>query len=219
MTNKLIRTTIVAAMILFAGHASAQDEYRSEIGILGGVSYYQGDANTQLFANNQLAYGLLYRHKLDTRLAISGSWNKTLIAGMNGSVPFSNDINAFDVCGEFNFFDYENKVYRPNSKKHTLYLFAGIGGTLYPYSGATTFSMSMPFGLGYKIMLGKRFNLNFIWSNRWSFSDKLEGVPALNDAYGLNGTNNFNNDLLSTMSIGLTYNIFKKGCKCVKTSY
>lgn len=219
MTNKLIRTTIAASMLLFASLLSAQDEYRSEIGVLGGVSYYLGDANTQLFANNQTAYGLLYRHKLDTRLAVSGTWNKTMIKGLNGNVPFTNSINAFDVCGEFNFFDYENKVYRPNSKKQTLYMFAGFGATLYPYSGTSTFTMSVPFGLGYKVMLGKKFNLNLIWSNRLSFEDKLEGIPALNDAYGLNGTNNLNNDLLSTISIGLTYNIFKKGCKCVKTNY
>lgn len=219
MTNKLIRTTIVALVFLFASHLSAQNEYRAEIGILGGASYYLGDVNTQLFANNQFAYGLIYRHKFDTRLAFSGMWKNTNIVGSNGLISFKNKLNAFDFCFEFNFFDYENKVYRPNSKKHSLYLFAGLGGMFYPYESTNSFSMSLPVGIGYKIMLGDRFNLNFIWSNRLLLSDKMEGLAVLNNPYALNGTNVFNNDVLTTISVGLTYNILKKGCKCVKMNY
>jgi hypothetical protein len=218
MTFKLIRITFAAVLVLFVGIVKAQNEYRSEIGVLGGGSFYLGDANNQLFANNKTSFGLIYRQKLDTRLAITGSWNKTNVVGTGAGVSFDNPINAIDLYGEFNFFDYDDKIYKPNSKKHSLFLFAGIGGMIFPYESVkpNTFMFSYIGGLGYKIMLGERFHLNFIWSQRLLLTDKMEGKSQLNNAGDLNGTNIFNNDMLSTFSVGLTYNIGKKKCKCLQ---
>ncbi len=218
MTFKLIRITFAAVLVLFVGIVKAQYEYRSEIGVLGGGSFYLGDANNQLFANNKTSFGLIYRQKLDTRLAITGSWNKTNVVGTGAGESFDNPINAIDLYGEFNFFDYDDKIYKPNSKKHSLFLFAGIGGMIFPYESVkpNTFMFSYIGGLGYKIMLGERFHLNFIWSQRLLLADKMEGKSQLNNAKGLNGTNIFNNDMLSTFSVGLTYNIGKKKCKCLQ---
>lgn len=220
MTLKLIRITFAAVLVLFVGIIKAQDEYRSEIGVLGGGSFYLGDANNQLFTNNQTSFGLIYRQKLDTRLAITGIWNKTNVVGTGAGVSFDNPINAIDLCGEFNFFDYDDKIYKPNSKKQSLFIFAGIGGMIFPYTNLTgtktTFMFSYTGGLGYKMMLGERFHLNFIWSQRLLLTDKMEGKFELNNANELNGTNLFNNDMLSTFSVGLTYNIWKKDCKCLQ---
>lgn len=220
MTFKIIRITIAAVLVLFVGIIKAQDEYRSEIGVLGGGSFYLGDANNQLFANNQPSFGLIYRQKLDTRLSITGIWNKTNVVGTGAGVNFDNPINAIDLYGEFNFFDYDDKIYKPNSKKYSLFIFAGIGGMIFPYTNLsgtkTTFMFSYPVGVGYKFMLGERFHLNFIWSQRLLLTDKMEGKFQLNNANSLNGTNIFNNDMLSTFSIGLTYNIWKKSCDCLQ---
>jgi len=49
-----------------------------------------------------------------------------------------------------------------------------------------------------------------MWTNRLMFSDNLEGVDKLNDNDQLNGSNIFNNDMLSTLSIGITFNIWKR---------
>lgn len=226
MTFKIIRITTVAFWLLFIGTTKAQNEYRSEIGVLGGGSFYLGDANNQLFVKNQSAFGLIYRQKIDTRLAITASWNNTNVVGTgldvtNGTeVSFDNPINAIDLCGEFNFFDYDDKIYKPNSKKHSLFLFAGIGGMIYPYTNLTgtktTFMFSYTAGLGYKFMLGERFHLNFIWSQRLLLTDKMEGQYQLNNRNELNGSNLFNNDMLSTFLVGITYNIWKKKCKCLQ---
>jgi len=211
MTFKLIRITIAAVLMVFVGTIKAQNEYRSEIGIMGGGSFYLGDANNQLFANSQPAFGLIYRQKFDTRFAITGIWNKTNVVGTG----FDNTINAYDLLGEFNFFDYDDKIYKPNSKKSTLYIYAGIGGMLFPYNTKPTFMFSYPVGVGYKFMLGERFHLNISWTQRLLLTDKMEGISGLNNANGLNGTNIFNNDMLSVFSVGLTYNIWKKGCNCL----
>ena len=81
------------------------------------------------------------------------------------------------------------------------------------------FGVSIPFGVGFKMMIGDRLNLNVIWSSRMMFSDDLEGKKVFNDPAKLNGTNIFNNDMLSTLSVGITLNIWKKKCDCSSESF
>ena len=220
MNFKLIRYAITGFLLLGAGLMNAQeDTYFAEIGVHGGSSYYLGDANNVLFKNAQLSYGLIYRQKFNPRLAAHLSWNSTAVAGKgivdNVNIPFNNRVNAFDLAGEFNFFSYERKEYLPFSKTFTPFIFAGVGGAL----GNSVATMSLPFGVGFKAMLGDRLNLNIMWSNRLMFNDNLEGKADFNDHAGLNGTNIFNNDMLSTLSVGITLNIWKKKCDCSSESF
>jgi hypothetical protein len=219
MNFKLIRYAITGFLLLLAGLVNAQeDTYFAEIGVHGGSSYYLGDANNVLFKNAQLSYGLIYRQKFNPRLAAHLSWNSTIVAGSglidDVNIPFNNRVNAFDLAGEFNFFSYERKEYLPFSKTFTPFVFAGVGGVL-----GDSVGVSIPFGVGFKMMLGDRLNLNIMWSNRLMFNDNLEGKADFNDHAGLNGTNIFNNDMLSTLSVGITLNIWKKKCDCSSESF
>ena len=221
MNFKLIRYAITGFLLLLAGLLNAQeDTYFAEIGVHGGSSYYLGDANNVLFKNAQLSYGLIYRQKFNPRLAAHLSWNSTIVAGKGSidnvnNISFNNRVNAFDLAGEFNFFSYERKEYLPFSKTFTPFIFAGVGGAL----GDSVATMSLPFGVGFKAMLGDRLNLNIMWSNRLMFKDNLEGKADFNDHAELNGTNIFNNDMLSTLSVGITLNIWKKKCDCSSESF
>ena len=221
MNFKLIRYAITGFLLLLAGLVNAQeDTYFAEIGVHGGSSYYFGDANNVLFKNAQLSYGLIYRQKFNPRLAAHLSWNSATVAGKGSidnvnNISFNNRVNAFDLAGEFNFFSYERKEYLPFSKTFTPFIFAGVGGAL----GNSVATMSLPFGVGFKAMLGDRLNLNIMWSNRLMFNDNLEGKADFNDHAGLNGTNIFNNDMLSTLSVGITLNIWKKKCDCSSQSF
>ena len=47
----------------------------------------------------------------------------------------------------------------------------------------------------------------------------LESKADFNDHAELNGTNIFNNDMLSTLSVGITLNIWKKKCDCSSESF
>lgn len=231
MNFKLIRYAITGFLLLGAGLMNAQeDTYFAEIGVHGGSSYYLGDANNVLFKNAQLSYGLIYRQKFNPRLAAHLSWNSTAVAGKgivdNVNIPFNNRVNAFDLAGEFNFFSYERKEYLPFSKTFTPFVFAGVGTvigdsieTRLSKKNSLPFGVSIPFGVGFKMMIGDRLNLNVIWSSRLMFSDDLEGVPEFNEPAGLNGTNIFNNDMLSTLSVGITLNIWKKKCDCSSESF
>jgi hypothetical protein len=220
MKFRLISLLVLFCTTLIISSIKAQENYRAEIGIHGGGSFYLGDANNTLFQNMQPAFGLIYRQKFNPRIAAHINWNNSSVKGGilpdGTTVEFNNPVNAIDFCGEFNFFDLEKKEYKPFSKTYSTFVFAGIGGMLYNSEIAPTFSesISIPFGIGFKVMLGERFNLNLMWSNRLLFSDKLEGIESLNDASGLNGSNIFNRDLLSTISLGLTFNIWKDKCNC-----
>jgi hypothetical protein len=223
MKLKLIRFFILGALALNACYLSAQvvelDEYKAEIGLAGGGSYYLGDANSQLFFNMQPSYGGFFRYILNQRIAFRAELNYTGIKYLDLTTPtefnktFNDTIYSADFCGEFNFFDLERNPYKRLSKTFSPYIFAGVG-MIY----SDSIKASIPFGIGMKVKLAKRWNLNVQWSNRLSFGDNLEGKPILNNPNRLNGTNIFNNDLLSTFTIGISYDIWKKPCDCVNSS-
>lgn len=226
MNFKIIRYLQIGIFLVLLNALKAQNKeqiYFSEIGVNGGTSFYIGDANSTLFKNPQLSAGLIYRQKINSRLAAHFEWNYTTVKGSgtitDGSiVPFNNSLNVLDICGEFNFFSYERKPYLPFSQIFSPFIFAGIGGMLYKYDNAyLSFpKFSIPFGVGFKLMLGNRFNLNLMWSQRLLLADEMEGISDFNNHNGLslNGTNVLNNDLLSTFSVGITYNFWKKKCNC-----
>jgi len=91
-------------LVIFVFQVNAQDTYFAEIGVHGGTSYYLGDANNQLFKNPELAYGLIYRQKINQRFAASANWNYTKVTGNSEATgTFENPVHALDFCGEFNF--------------------------------------------------------------------------------------------------------------------
>jgi len=212
---KLIRFLILCVLAMVSFQLAAQDEYHAEIGVNGGGSYYLGDANSQLFNNMQSAYSGFFRFCINPRLAAKIEIANTVVSGTG----FKNQALATDVCGEFNFFDLEKNEYKQFSKTFSPYIFGGFGGVVY----SRNFTMSIPFGLGMKVKLGKRWNFNAQWTTRLLLADNLEGptVPGkleLNNTRGLNGTNPFNNDLLSTLTIGLSFDIWRKRCDCENSS-
>jgi len=203
---KLIRFLILGVLAMVSFPLAAQDEYRAEIGLNGGGSYYLGDANSQLFKNTQFAYSGFFRFCINPRLAAKIEIANTNVSGTG----FKIQALATDVCGEFNFFDLEKNEYKQFSKTFSPYIFGGFGGVVY----AQSFTMSIPFGVGMKVKLGKRWNLNAQWTTRLLLADNLEGLPELNNTNGLNGANPYNNDLLSTLTIGLSFDIWRKRCEC-----
>ena len=47
----------------------------------------------------------------------------------------------------------------------------------------------------------------------------MENKPELNDLNKLNGTNIFNNDLLSTLTVGISFDFWMKQCDCKVYNY
>jgi len=155
---------------------------------------------------------------------------------------FQNPIKSIDICAEYNFFDLEKLDYKLFSKTFSPYIFAGGGAMefLYdkynPNANKTDPLPIFVFGVGMKIMVTKGINFNFQWSNRLLISDSgdtMEGFSTLNHSLPItkknpiegqpdivlnpnpNGSNPFNNDLLSTMTVGISFDIWKKQCDCL----
>ena len=105
MNLRSIRIISLSAFVFICTHLSAQkpveDEYKAEIGLTGGVNYYIGETNSQLFNNSRLAYSGFFRYKIDNRLALKAELTSATVAGV-GSID--NNVYAGDICGEFNFF-------------------------------------------------------------------------------------------------------------------
>lgn len=215
MRTYLVRTFCFIILLLTGTDAFAQeDEYQAEIGLSAGGSYYLGDASMKPFRSVEPSFGLIYRQKLSPRYGLSFQWDRAVVSGGEAGFEFSNPVNVLNVCAEYNFFDHEDKIYKPDSRTKTFYIFTGAGAMLYPYESQQRLSFSIPVGVGYKIMLGKRLNLNFIWTHTLLLADDVEGRQEYNNYYKLNGSNIYNNDWVSTFKVALTLNIFPKQCDC-----
>jgi len=230
MFLKTKRIVLIGIFCCFGSYLFAQqDEFRAEIGILGGVAYYIGDANSVLFSNLTPAYGALFRYRFTPRFAARAEFTRTSIfheGFVDVAVPgfpdyihmvdanFDNPINVFDIAGEFNFFDLERSPNRRSSRIFSPYIFVGLGMMNYLYEGNQQFTLSVPLGVGIKVKMGQRFNFNAQFSNRLLFADNLEGISIFNNPHGLNGNNPLNNDMLSTLTIGITYNIWRRCLGC-----
>src|ERR1035437_650882 len=220
MKIKLFRLFTISFFCLFTVNSFSQNEYRAEIGLAGGGTYYLGDANSQLFNNLQFSYGAFFRYRLDQRFALKAEFTRVpKIIGRNNS--FVNDtINVGDICLEFNFFDLENNPYKRFSKIFSPYIFSGFGVMTDLYDKQKLPEPCFSFGIGLKVKLAERWNFNAQWSNKLLLlSDNMENNPLYNNKNKLNGSNIFNNDLLSTVSVGISFAFWEKNCKCANNSY
>ena len=223
MKLKLIRLLIFSILAFSTSGLTAQEsndltadksDYRAEIGISGGGAYYIGDASSKFFnlANIRTANGGFLRYRLDNRAALKAEMTGTVIAGEGIA---DNMIFTGDLALEYNFFELEQNPYKRMSKIYSPYLLVGGSLLYYTYDKNALINPAFAFGLGMKLKLGNRWNLNLQWTNRLLLADNLEGNPKFNDTNGLNGSNIFNNDLLSTLTIGISFYIWKKECNCM----
>ena len=144
----------------------------------------------------------------------------------------------FDVTGEFNFFRLGLNEYDIHMRKISPFIFLGIGMTIhnvvltdeevvYPAlwikeESKLDYAMYLPVGVGVKWKISERWQLQFAWQHNVYVlnGDGLEGAivphnPAkLNDSYGMNGSNIMNNDVTSTLTLGVIFEFASKKKIC-----
>ena len=216
-------TFFVLTLFLFVSlSAIAQDEFHAEIGPVIGSSFYIGDAQSKYPENAEMTYGLLLRYRFNERLALKVEGNMTKASGAYFSSSstfmrkFRNDLWVVDVCGEFNFFDYVYHSYKLTGRRYSPYILAGVGGMAYDSGPSFAINPSVSFGFGVKIKLANRLNMNVQYAGKLLIADDMEGISTLNNAAKLNGTNFLNNDLLSSLTVAVTLDFWRKAqdCKC-----
>lgn len=188
--------------MLFCDHPNyAQSRKRThtqhEIGLLAGGSYYIGDLNTrEHFVYSQPAFGLFYRLNHDYRASYRFGINYGKIQASDlehsaayqqeRSLAFSSTIYELNALAEFNF-----KEYRIGHDKHrfSIFIFAGMSafyfntqasGGIGPDEGksVSNIQVSLPFGVGFKVNLGKKVGLSLEWGPRKTWTDYLDNVSA-----------------------------------------
>lgn len=233
MNFSILRTTFLSIFFICIVSATiAQDvpEYYSEIGAQLGGNMYFGDVNSisksiisfENMKNVQPDLGLFYRYKFNNRIAVRVGYDYTGVRGkyLYGAESLETSLNntgisIIDMWGEYNFFEYENNQFKKYSRPYSPYIFTGIGYMFMPNSQAErTYAITVPFGVGMKWMLGTRWNLILQWTNHLLLSDNLEGLSEFDNPVPETKANFMNNDLLSGLTVGISFNFREKGCDC-----
>ncbi len=226
----------LSGLLLFAAAAfpaHSQDRiYRLDAGIMGGTSFYLGDANPSTpFHRAQPAFGVQIRRALSPRYAIR-------LHFMQGSVEadtrdFKNKFpdgqqasfkkNLWDLGAqlEFNFLNYGLPRYIHESSVFSPYIFVGLGAVGYSddgITGSSTAALNLPFGVGFKYKIIPRVNLIASWSMHKLLTDDFDTTRnnhLLNDPYNFGVQGSWKNaDWYSFAMLALTFDMFpNKYCK------
>ncbi|MHB9056022.1 MAG: DUF6089 family protein [Paludibacteraceae bacterium] len=217
---------------------SQDDPYKAEIGLQTGLNIYSGDVNSiadrELFLSNlqnmKPDFGAMFRYRFNQRLALRFGYDYTSVKGNytyrdnSGiySATLNNPLHVIDLWGEFNFFDLENNPYKLYSKRYSPYIFAGFGGMVMPQykdSEGKNYTLTFPFGVGFKMKFAQRWNFNIQLTNRLLLGDDLEGMLQFDNPLPKTISNPMNHDLHSGISIGFSYDFWTRNCNCNESSF
>ena len=190
----------IMSVVLFLSQVSGQKS--TDVGIMGGVTYYIGDLNPSLpFRMSKPAFGILYRENINSRVSIRAHGFRGTVAGDDAiskaspdrNLNFESTLTEAGVQLEINFFEYFI-----GSRMHSVtpYLFGGVSvfffdpygtvkGTSVQLQPLTTegqskpynlYAFSMPFGLGVKYSVSKLIGVGAEWGMRKTTTDYLDDV-------------------------------------------
>ncbi|MDR0995226.1 MAG: DUF6089 family protein [Tannerella sp.] len=219
MQQRILLATLLASL----SPALAAQEYKYEIGGMGGIASYMGDLNKNTpLKDIQPALGGIFRYNPNLRWAVKANllWGKVSgsTKGLDDLLPdnaqLSFDRNLFELGGqmEFNFFPYSDKYAYKGAKRISPYALAGLGLTVAAGNGSTFASLNIPLGVGVKYKLRHRLNLGCELSVRKLFGDGLEGKAQLNNPYQISENSVWKNrDWYVFLLLSLTWDF---GLRC-----
>lgn len=129
-------------LLLFIGFIAlgvttkAQYNPNSEFGVIGGVSYYLGDLNTQHFSQNSAFAGLVYRKNIDRRFAY-----KTNLLYLN--LKADDEQNPTDTIASDRGLHFKSVVYELSGQVEFNFLPYETGNSLYPWTPYVYAGLSM----------------------------------------------------------------------------
>lgn len=208
--------------------------YRCELGLQAGCGYYVGDATEHIFTRPLEVYGAQFRYKFDRRWALQAKAQRQRITYQDkDNVRYCNPMWHVDVTAEFNFFRFGQREYDMRIKPITPYIFIGIGASVYnenasqwdansyPVVGKSTLCAAayIPLGIGVKWKFAERWQLQLAWQHQIYLADNIEGLESLNNSYQMNGSNILNNDLTSSLTLGIVFEFAKEKATCRHCEY
>lgn len=223
MSSTFFRRWITFLILVTSFVGVRAQEYKYEIGGMGGAAFYMGDVNkTTLFKGINPGIGAVFRYNANFRIAFKGGLTWAKVTGSTDgqdnvfpdNLQTSFDRNLIELGGqfEFNFFPYSDKFAYLNTKRFTPYVLVGLGTTIAP--GDDTFaSLNMPIGMGVKYKMKNRLNLGCEFSFRKLFGDGLDN-KELDDPYGTGGSMMKNKDWYSFFMFSLTWDFGPRNRQC-----
>lgn len=164
-----------------------------DVGFFGGAGTYFGDMTKIDFQKSvNPAYGSFFRFNFNPRYALRFNVINGTI-GAEGEFDYqtwnpvdkfwSFNKNVMDISLQFEF-NYLKYIVGDKITPWSTYIFAGVGMQTYKYDiqyltgrvSGSEITPEIPFGLGVKVNLSKRFGLGFESGLRKSFSDKLDNL-------------------------------------------
>ncbi|MFO7842471.1 MAG: DUF6089 family protein [Bacteroidales bacterium] len=210
--------------ISFLWGISVFSQSKTELGILLGTSYYQGDINTsRLFYSPSPAIGLLVKYNLSDHLTstLKSSYGTlkgndsdfSTLENQQRGASFSTPYFDISMIFEFNFLPYNSSGYiKKNKKRFSPFMFAGVGVNYLINSTGFENPVTIPFGLGIKYNIFERLTLGVEWSYSKTFNDEIDGVINIQDE--VNTPVIHNDDWYSFFSVFFTYKIFRDRIDC-----
>ena len=211
--NRLYNSCLILSVILLIiipKELSAQKKV--DPGIFAGTSYYMGDLNTSRhFAIPSLAVGPILRYNFNPRnsLRVHAFYHGLSGTGFHfpsgGEQEFAAKFVDLALNFEFNWWPYASANRKYNQSP---YVFAGLGyGLKISGTPATRSHITIPFGLGYKVNVGRWFSAGVEAGPRKTFSDVVDGVtnPGTDDVLAPFG----NRDWYIFTGVFVTYKIYK----------
>jgi hypothetical protein len=192
-----------------------------EVGIAAGGGNYMGDLNPYFrFENYRPAGGIFGRYNFSQVVAA-----KLYVNGVQakGSDKYNNDPYAavrqlhfirtvIDFGGqiEYNFFNYRDEKSR---RKWTPYFFTGIGGMyMFGRSQVTKIQPVIPAGLGFKYLLGGKWNLGLELAARKTFTDYFDNISGKDENAKFRNGNEFDRDWYFATTLSLSYTFYTIPC-------
>lgn len=226
IVSKLI--IIITALVLPA--TAVAQEYKYEIGVMGGASMYMGDANqSSFFQGINPSAGVIFRNNFNFRWAlkadlfwgqVSGDTNNVENVFPDGAqASFKRNFFEIGAHMEFNFLPYSDKFAYLNTSKIAPYMLLGIGATLAPGSGQTFFGVHLPIGVGVKYKLRNKLNIGLEFTVHKLLGDGFDAPNKngfnLDNPYKVKSNLFKNNDWYNTLFISITWEFGLRDGRCI----
>lgn len=221
-----LRKIVITFAIILAGAftASAQEDYRFDIGGGVGMTGYLGDANTSnLYRNPSWDLELLFRYIANPRWGFKTNF---FVGGLSGNsaqmtnvfpsdetFKFTTTFFELGEMAEFSFFNYGMGERYRKLKRFSPYIAGGVSMTLWTVGGHTYAGFTLPFGIGAKFKINRRLNLGLEFLMKKVFADRLDG-EMLKDPVGIKSSFAKNTDWYSTLTLTLSYEFSKRCRQC-----
>ena len=204
----MYKALLISLLLLCCEYGFTQKSGQTdlEIGVNGGVCWYNGDLNPNVYFGAKYmheVFGLTLKRNLNQRFALKAQVNRGTLSAddqlaystfqTNRNLNFTSIFYDGAVMLEFNFLEFDALI---GEYRFSPYTMIGIGGIhhnptteveggvyeLRPLQteGASysKVALTMPFGLGFKLAVTDRIILSTEWSMRRAFTDYLDDVSS-----------------------------------------